>query len=127
MKLVQKMVLPLAAIFLLASTFAPMAGASLKCRELLQVPGLEPDEPLVLVDGKIRESGLTAIEDLDVASIEILCWNPETKTFSELVGVGVVSVLTKPFIAAVRDQLAQVLEVQDAYFARNSRAWRSVR
>ncbi len=57
MKLVQNVVLPLAALLLSASSFVPVAGASLKCGKLLQVPGLEPGEPLVLVDGKIRESG----------------------------------------------------------------------
>ncbi len=127
--------------FLAAFTPTAAYANAAKCSRYLAFPGLEPGQPVVLVDGEILEGGTEileggteatgeilvrgakatlAIEALDVHSIEILCWNPETGRFQRSSGVGVIAVLTKELAATARSSLERLLMAQAAYFSQHS-------
>ncbi len=98
---------------LVALSLVSAESAAAKCaRQLIQMPGLEPNDGVIFVDGVILQVGLQegqssfddlfqegqSLNDLDpsaIHSIEITCWNPKTGEIGGGAGIPVIAILTK--------------------------------
>ncbi len=73
------------------------------CSGGIDLPGGEPNEAVVIVDGELYSVGVTSLDEVPVQRIEISCWSPETGEFTHNHSgpptrtIGVVFVTTKAF------------------------------
>lgn len=105
----------LGAVFSALLLIAPGATAA-KCVRIQDMPDLDPERPVIVVDGRIFLGDLDAV---DVHSIEILCWNHETGRF-EAAGIPLIFVLTNQHVSSARDPIEQLLDAQQAYHSSTS-------
>ncbi len=106
-------------------------GVAAKCGAPLEVPGLERNSAVFVVDGSVVAAGMMEDQAVqaafgslgpdDIFSIEILCWNPRTGTFGGGPAIGVWVIWTKASLRLTRTPLEELLGAQDAYFAAHSR------
>ena len=78
-------------------------------------------DPIILVDAALWADGVEALEQLDVASIELLCWNPETGKFGRSGGLHVISVVREELSAAFAEPLEALTDAQRAFFRTHGR------
>ena len=95
----------------LALGYSPAAAETLKCGAAHTVPGYETGTPVILVDGEVWPHSLAEFGagKVDVASIDITCWHPETGLFSSTPGVQVLIAMTKTFV-----QFPELVTTHDA-------------
>jgi hypothetical protein len=106
----------------LFATFGSLRAEPIpKCTEQATFPGTEPGAPVIVVNGAVWDGDLQGIDALDVDSIEVLCWNPETGEFEDGRGVPVINILLKSSVNPLRDPLERLIVVQDAFFEENAR------
>ncbi len=112
-------------------------GVAAKCSSRIQMPGLEFNDAVVLVDGAVvpvrmieriltaegllRPQGPDDIDPDDIHSMEITCWNPATGEFDSGVGVPVIRIHTKGLVDATRAPIEGLLRAQEAHFSQHSR------
>jgi hypothetical protein len=86
------------------------------------MPGYGLRELVVLIDGVIlpRDSNDIALEQEDIESVWIRCWNPATSSF-ELDGIPLALVHTKKTFEATRAPLLQLVRAQEEFKARHQR------
>ena len=120
--------LPLAVI---ALSLVSAEGVAAKCSSRIQMPGLEFNDAVILLDGLIvPDAGLQAsggitfgklgVEASDILWGELTCWNPKTGEFGG-VGVPIWSLHTKGFVESTRAPIERLLRAQEAYFSEFSR------
>ena len=79
--------------------YSTAAADTLKCPSPIQPPGYDNATPVTLIDGVVRT--VEEISEVDVHSVEIVCWDPETGDFVRAKGgVAVVVVMTKDFASS---------------------------
>ena len=100
----------------LAVGYSPAAADMLKCYGEITVPGYEPRTPVILVDGEVWPHSLAEFGagKVDVASIDITCWHPETGTFSSTPGVSLLIAKTKTFVQSPELMAAHDAEARKA-------------
>ena len=126
--------LPLTLAFVALSLISA-EGVAAKCSSRIQMPGLEFNDAVVLLDGSIvpdvgtaASGGLTLdefAEAFDIEWAELTCWNPTTGEFGG-VGVPIWSLHTKSFVESTRAPVEALLRAQEAYFSQHSRYARSL-
>ena len=95
--------------------YSTAAADTLKCGAAITVPGYEPGTPVVLVDGAVWAHPLDELGEVDVASIEITCWDPKSGNFSVVVpGVQIVMAKTKTFVESPELMAAHDAEARKA-------------
>lgn len=116
--------LTLAALLVVAPVELPPLEVERKCTAgRIVLPGYASNEGVTVIDGVVvprgmREGALSA--DLEPASIEITCWNPETNTFGQR-GVMVIRVQTQSLVEATQAPLLELIEAQRAFRAEHGR------
>ena len=105
-------------------------GVAAKCSREIQMPGFEPGEPVVFLDGLFvpngfnvpgESSALDEVDPDDVLTLRIACWNPATGEVEISVGVPVILVWTKSVMESTRTPIRDLLRAQQAYFSQHSR------
>lgn len=115
-------------VAVLVITTAAGGLTPLKCSPRMPMPGYEGDF-VALLDGRILPPAdqRATLADLDeIWSMEIVCWNPETDTFSKEPGVLVMLVRSKASLAAARAPLESLVRAQRAYEATHGRHARTL-
>ncbi len=127
MRLSRSTLVPVAVV---ALSLVSAEGVAAKCSSRIQMPGLEFNDAVVLLDGSIvpdvgtaASGGLTLnefAEAFDIEWAELTCWNPTTGEFGG-VGVPIWSLHTKSFVESTRAPIEGLLRAQGAYFSEFSR------
>ncbi len=117
-------------VAVVALSLASAEGVAAKCSSRIQMPGLEFNDAVVLLDGSIvpdvgtaASGGLTLnefAEAFDIEWAELTCWNPTTGEFGG-VGVPIWSLHTKSFVESTRAPIEALLRAQEAHFSQHSR------
>ena len=83
--------------------YSTAAAETLKCSSA-QWPRYDRSEPVALLDGKVADvlNKPEATEGLEIASVEIWCWDPKSGDFISTAeaGVPIIMVLTEEFVAS---------------------------
>ena len=86
------------------------------------MPGYGLREVVLVIDGVVfpRDTKDVSLEEEDIESIWIRCWNPATSSF-ELDGIPLALVHTKKTFEATRAPLLQLVRAQEEFKARHQR------
>jgi hypothetical protein len=109
--------LPLMALMLVAPVEVEM-----KCPVgRVRLPGYASNQGVILLDGEVVPRPLAELglgTDLEPASIDITCWDPDADAFSQR-GVMVLRIQSMDMVAATRAPLLKLVEAQEAFRERH--------